>query len=127
MIQNKPILIVEDDKNLATVIQDIIEMLDYESIIISDGAEVIRYLKDNVPPVILLDMHLPTITGTDILHYLQGNPAFAVTQIIVLTADSVLQRESEIYTTALLKPVNAYDLINAVKTAMEKTNNNQSD
>ena len=55
------LLIIEDDRVLATTIQDVLELAGYASDIIHDGATALKHLTDHVPDLILLDMHLPKV------------------------------------------------------------------
>jgi CheY-like chemotaxis protein len=40
------------------------------------------------PDLILLDLHLPDMTGADVLHRLQADPATASIPVVVLSADA---------------------------------------
>jgi CheY-like chemotaxis protein len=40
------------------------------------------------PDLILLDLHLPDMTGEDVLHRLQADPATASIPVVVLSADA---------------------------------------
>ncbi|MEO1289826.1 MAG: response regulator [Chloroflexota bacterium] len=120
MTDTTSILVIEDDHALSEVLREVIEVLGYEAHIIADGLEALTYLRGQVPDIIFLDMHLPNVPGMDILHFIKGNTGFDNTQVIVMTADSVLRQEAEIYTLALLKPFTIDDVQNALSKAVAR-------
>ena len=60
------ILIAEDDKRIAQLESDYLEMNAYETCMVYDGAEVIPELEKNAYDLILLDLMLPNVSGYDI-------------------------------------------------------------
>lgn len=60
------ILIAEDDKRIAQLESDYLEMNGYETCMVYDGAEVIPELEKNAYDLILLDLMLPNDSGYDI-------------------------------------------------------------
>ena len=80
-------LILEDDPKLAELYQTVLKQCQYEARIIESGQEAHHSLKTIVPSLILLDIHLPYISGMEILEQLQGDKRFKATTVIVMTAD----------------------------------------
>ena len=112
----KPIaLIVEDDSLLADIFSRTLEDIDYQTLIMPDGLIATKWLNENVPDLLVLDMHLPHISGEKILKKVQADPRFQQTRIMVVTADATMaaQLDGEI-TLTLIKPV---DLISLQKLA----------
>jgi len=62
-IMTAKILIVEDELNLAKLMQDYLKREGYDTFIIDDGAKVLDYLQNQIPDVILLDIMLPNKDG----------------------------------------------------------------
>lgn len=60
------ILIAEDDKRIAQLESDYLEMNGYETCMVYDGTEVIPELEKNAYDLILLDLMLPNVSGYDI-------------------------------------------------------------
>ena len=110
-----PILIIDDDLILAQSIQDVLEVIGYESKSIHDGGDALEYLESHTPALILLDMHLPNVGGMQILQNLKNNNRFDDTQVVVMTADKALKKKSEQYTMALQKPILADKLVEIVE------------
>lgn len=60
------ILIAEDDKKIAQLEQDYLEISGFETMIVGDGAQVIPALKEQSFQLVLLDVMLPNMSGYDI-------------------------------------------------------------
>ena len=77
------ILIVEDEPSLASVVADYLSHSGYQTHIIGDGAEVIDWVRQYNPDLILLDLMLPNRDGLDIYRELRS---FSDIPIIMATA-----------------------------------------
>lgn len=77
------VLIVEDEENLAKIIQDYLTRDNITSKIISDGNVVVEYVRNNNIDVILLDIMLPNKNGTTICKEIRQ---FSDVAIIMTTA-----------------------------------------
>ena len=63
----KPLaLVIEDDQKQATVFAQALRMAEYETEIIRDGQEALTRLGEVIPALVVLDLHLPKISGKDI-------------------------------------------------------------
>ena len=72
--QSKPlILIVEDEKDLASMISDQLEMADMMTQVYHRGGNVVRFLKNNFANLMILDLNLPDISGFALLEELKKN------------------------------------------------------
>ncbi|BHH86047.1 response regulator [Desulforhopalus sp. 52FAK] len=77
------ILIVEDEKRLADLHRDYLQKSGYETEWLEDGDEVVAWVKQNSPDLILLDLMLPGKDGLDICKELRS---FSSVSIIMVTA-----------------------------------------
>lgn len=103
----KPLgLVIEDNDDLAIIFSAALEASGCETHIIADGQEALDYLEDACPRVIILDLHLPSVSGDMILRQIRADEKFVNTRVIIATADpqmaEMLQDESDL---VLLKPV----------------------
>ncbi len=111
-MMKKPIaLIVEDDNLLADIFSRTLEDIDYTTLIMPDGLIANKWLNENVPDLLVLDMHLPHISGEKLLKKVQDDLRFQPTRIMVVTADAAMaaQLEGDI-TLTLIKPVDILSL-----------------
>jgi DNA-binding response OmpR family regulator len=109
------LLVIEDDRLLGELYVDILKEKSVTCELIYDGDQALQRLKEITPAVILLDLHLPYISGLDVLEQIHSEPRFANTKVIVATADGVRAKEvSHLVQVVFLKPVDYSQLINTV-------------
>lgn len=77
------ILIVEDEIKIAQVLADFLMADGFNTHIIQDGAEVIDYIKQNTPDMVLLDVMLPNKDGLTLCREIRQ---FSELPILMLTA-----------------------------------------
>jgi two-component system cell cycle response regulator DivK len=117
---SKLALIVEDDEDLANIFAEALHGVGYEVEQVADGKTAQERLKSGAAPfLILLDMHLPHVSGGDLLTEMKKDERFANTIIIITTADA---RMGEAYSDqadfVMIKPISFVqlrDLTNRLK------------
>ncbi|MGJ8640157.1 MAG: response regulator transcription factor [Opitutaceae bacterium] len=83
----KPLIVIaEDDKDLATLIATHLDFAGMQSQICHEGAHVERFLENNFANLLLLDIHLPDLSGMTLMKNLRkgGNE----TPVIFLTGEN---------------------------------------
>ena len=80
--------IIEDDQDLSTIFADALESVGYQVEQITNGRTAQQRLSEEVPFLILLDMHLPHISGADLLTEIKADERFENTNVILTTADA---------------------------------------
>lgn len=83
-------LIIEDDRRLATIFAEALKTVEFEIEIVQDGHTALARLAEVIPSVVILDLHLPKVSGPDILHQIRLDPRLTQTRVMVVTADSAL-------------------------------------
>ena len=83
-------LIIEDDPKLSTIYDTVATQAGYETEIIRRGDEALKRLSFVSPSLILLDIHLPYVSGIELLKVIRATETLAKTPVIVLTADLYL-------------------------------------
>ena len=81
-------LVIEDDFDAATIFATALGKAGFETEVISEGDVAVTRLETITPALILLDLHLPRVVGTEILASIRANERFNETRVIVTTADS---------------------------------------
>lgn len=79
------VLIIEDDKMLASMYQDKFQFSNFTVITAEDGKKGLELALSSKPNLILLDLALPKIKGLDILKALRADSWGTAVPIIVLT------------------------------------------
>ncbi len=84
----KRIAVVEDNPDnrllVRAILRDRFELTEYET-----GDAALEGLKEEIPDLVLLDISLPGIDGTDILRQLKQEPRWAKIPAIALTAHAM--------------------------------------
>ncbi|MEM7344388.1 MAG: response regulator [Chloroflexota bacterium] len=110
------VLIIEDDLALAEIFSTILQYSGFDTEVISDGQVAMDRLENTSPDLVILDLHLPNVTGPLILEYIRGNEYLDQTKVIIATADLVLVQDVQSQADALLtKPISPSSLISTVK------------
>lgn len=77
------ILIAEDDTFLSNAYRIKLTKLNYDVTIAADGEQVMKYLADITPDLILLDLIMPVKDGFDTLKEIRMQPKFKKIPIVV--------------------------------------------
>lgn len=83
-------LIIEDDPDLSDIFSQALIVAGYETEIIQDGQIALQRLDTAQAIVIVLDLHLPNVSGETILKRIRADSNFEKTRVIVTTADTVM-------------------------------------
>jgi len=92
-ISQSKVLVVEDSKFLRIATERALSRAGFAVSTAADGEEALQVANDQLPDIILLDMMLPKLSGTDVLRALKANPATVDIPVIVLT--SLSQKNEE--------------------------------
>jgi two-component system phosphate regulon response regulator PhoB len=99
-------LIIEDDQDLSVIFSEALQAAGFETEIIRAGDLALERLATTTPSVVVLDLHLPRVAGTDILRHIRADTRLADTRVIVATAHphmaESLRDEADL---VLLKPI----------------------
>lgn len=86
---SKRILIVEDDKIVATIVKNIVEKEGFEAIMVHDGREALSILnKDADFAAAVFDIEIPGFTGIDLLDFMRREKRLSRIPVMVMTASS---------------------------------------
>lgn len=117
-----PILIVEDEIKLASLLSDYFLQAEYSTHLIHDGSEVVGWVKENQPSAILLDIMLPGKNGIDVCKEIRQ---FSNIPILMITAkvDEIdrligLELGADDY---ICKPFSPREVVARVKAVLRRT------
>jgi two-component system phosphate regulon response regulator PhoB len=80
------ILIVDDERDLVELLQYNLGKAGYDVVAAGDGKAALQAIADRPPDLILLDVMLPKLSGTEVAARVRSNPATATLPIVMLTA-----------------------------------------
>jgi DNA-binding response OmpR family regulator len=110
----KPIaLVIEDEYDISIIFARALRQAGYETSIVRSGDTALAWLSAEVPDLVILDLNLPRLPGTEILEHIREDPRLKDVHIIVATAFPRLAEtlRGEVDWT-LIKPVNFGQLRN---------------
>ena len=87
---SRRILVVDDHRNVQTMLADFLSGQDYDVAVASDGREALQVVRTSPPDLILLDIMMPTMDGFQFISHLRQESNIPV---IMITAK---QQESDI-------------------------------
>ncbi|MGV3722901.1 MAG: PAS domain S-box protein [Actinomycetota bacterium] len=103
------VLVVEDNRDAAETLRDVLEMQGYEVALALTGAAALDKARDWKPDVVLCDIGLPAMDGYEVARALRGDPALNPRRLIAVTGygeDEHRRRAQEAgFDQHLLKPV----------------------
>jgi DNA-binding response OmpR family regulator len=80
------VLVVEDEPGLTEVLALHLRAAGYDPVVAGDGLEALHALDRTIPVAIVLDLHLPQVSGFRLLEVLKQRPDTASVPVLVLTA-----------------------------------------
>ncbi|MAT97357.1 MAG: hypothetical protein CL608_09465 [Anaerolineaceae bacterium] len=99
-------LIIEDDPDLVHIFAEALEQSGFQTTTVSDGNLALERLSNMVPDIVVLDLHLPGVSGSKILRAIRADGRLDETRVIIATADDRtaedLRDEADLI---LLKPI----------------------
>ena len=99
-------LVIEDDPDLAEIFSRALAAAGFEAEVLRDGAEASERLKQIVPHIIVLDMHLPHISGVELLSQIHSDERLKEVPVVVTTAVARLGESlTETVDFVLIKPI----------------------
>jgi two-component system phosphate regulon response regulator PhoB len=84
----KRILVIDDEKDLVDLITYNLRRNGYEPLSAGNGNEALEIAQRELPDLVLLDLMLPGIDGTEVARQLKSDPRTSAIPIIMLTAKS---------------------------------------
>jgi two-component system, OmpR family, phosphate regulon response regulator PhoB len=127
----KTILVIEDEKDLAELIAFNLEKEGYQPLIALDGASGLETARSGNPDMILLDLMLPGLQGTEICKILKSSDKTAKIPIVMLTAkgeeiDRVVGFEvgADDY---IVKPFSSRELMLRIKAVLRRSGGGEAE
>jgi DNA-binding response OmpR family regulator len=85
---NRTVLVVEDDRVIATLVQHLLERRGYPVEIVPDGRAAAERLASEPPGLVVLDVMLPFVDGFELIERIRGTTSWREVPIVMLTVRS---------------------------------------
>jgi CheY-like chemotaxis protein len=118
------VLIVDDNPDIRTLISITLGDTFYQLAEAANADQAFQYLAShNLPDLMILDLAMPGMSGTELLDELKGNPDTAPIAVIVLSANAEQQRDELLKagaTNIIAKPFGPLALLQMVEDLFDK-------
>jgi CheY-like chemotaxis protein len=115
-VRHVSVLVVDDDFDIRDVVTDVLEQRGYTVASACDGAEALELLRELRPGVILLDLNMPVMSGSEFRAVQERDPALRAIPTVVMTAVGRMREHVAALNVeqALAKPMGLHELLDAV-------------
>mgnify|MGYP000893941791 FL=1 len=121
MIRNK-IIIVEDDPGISKYLQAALRGRDYEPMLATDGKTALEMIASHCPDLLLLDLGLPDMDGSEIIRSVRSWSRMPI--IVISARNAELDKAAALDMGAddyLTKPFGTVELLARIRTALRHT------
>jgi CheY-like chemotaxis protein len=110
----KTVLVVDDASDLSELIAAILDGPDYQTVHAADGDEGVRLARTIRPALVLCDMSMPGLSGTEVLRMLRADPATAHVPLVLMTGHALTNLQGIDADGFLPKPFSPDDVLRVV-------------
>jgi two-component system, cell cycle response regulator DivK len=118
------ILIVEDNDKNMKLVRDVLQAKGYTTIEAGTGEDGVRLAGERLPDLVLMDIHLPGMSGIDALKALRAQASTAHIPIAAVTASVMQQDRAQIidagFDAYVSKPISLKEFLETVRTLLER-------
>ena len=118
------VLVVEDDRSQALFAEAILRGAGMQAEVVARPEQTMAAMERFDPDLVLMDLHMPGISGTELTLQIREHPRFAQVPVVFLTGDQDPERQLEVLEQGaddyILKPVRPRHLIAAVQSRVRR-------
>jgi diguanylate cyclase (GGDEF)-like protein len=118
------VLIVEDDRSQALFAEGVLNGAGIEALVASEPNDVLETMARFRPDLVLMDLHMPGLSGTELTTLIRKHEAFLHTPIVFLTGDPDPEKQFEVLESGaddfLNKPIRPRHLVAAVESRVKR-------
>jgi len=85
-LANELVLIVDDNERNLRLAQEVLRLADFRTLAAATGGEGVSLAVEHLPDVILMDIRLSDMNGTDAARQLKDDPRTAAIPVVALTS-----------------------------------------
>ena len=116
------ILIIEDDPGISNFLKTTVNAAGYDAVVAGNGKSALQMISSHCPDCILLDLGLPDMDGSEIIHSVRS---WTQTPIIVISARSMEEDKAAALDDGaddyITKPFGTVELLARIRTALRHT------
>jgi|HubBroStandDraft_6_1064221.scaffolds.fasta_scaffold290773_2 CheY-like chemotaxis protein len=109
------VLIVDDDRDFARSVGELLELEGFRAILAGDGREALSVLEGVRPQVMLIDLFMPGMNGVELMRVVKNDARWASIPRVVMTAanDRMIGVKEDL--PVLYKPVDPEELVTLMR------------
>ena len=119
LAQNPSILITDDDRAFRETVRGVLEPRGFRTLAASDGEEALKIVSSQPIHLLLVDMHMPRLTGIDTLQRIRQLNSRLPCVLLSAALDELIVRQAQLAEVfaVLAKPVSRNDIMATVDQA----------
>ncbi len=118
---SKSILVVDDDANIRTLLQQELTEAGYAVRLAEDGRKALTLIREEIPGLVILDVMMPEMNGFDVAAVLKNDPATMHVPIIILSILEDRERGFRLGVDRYLtKPIDTTSLFQEMDTLLDQ-------
>jgi signal transduction histidine kinase/DNA-binding response OmpR family regulator len=118
---DKSILVVDDDPNIRSLLQQELTEAGYSVRLAEDGRKALTLIREEIPGLIILDVMMPEMNGFDVAAVLKNDPSTMDIPIIILSIVEDKERGFRLGVDRYLtKPIDTVSLFHEVDTLLDQ-------
>lgn len=123
LVESPSLLITDDDREFRETLRLGLEPRGFETILAGDGEEALKIVHSREVHLVLLDMHMPKLTGLETLRLLKQFKAMLPCILLSAELDELLIEQARLAHafSVLAKPITLGQLTQTVRLALRRT------
>lgn len=115
------ILVAEDDELTRFLLKVSLEQAGHDVTVAANGREALQQVLMKQPDVLVLDLMMPGVNGTEVIRQVRAMPDYAALKIIIVTGTAHPQNipEAALADLLLQKPVTIDELLKRIQSILE--------
>ena len=122
MVISPSLLITDDDRDFRETLRDVFQPLGFRTLLAADGEEALEIVLKSEVHLVLMDMHMPRLTGLEAISQIKRIRSRLPCILISGQLDDEIPRRVEAFD-ILAKPVSRAEVTHSVTKALEVTYN----
>ena len=125
LVESPSLLITDDELEFRETLRFVFEPEGYRIILAADGEEALQIVRDQEVHLVLLDMHMPRLTGLETLREVKQFRAMLPCILLSARLDDLLIEQARLAKafSVMSKPVTRVQLTGVVRQALRRTYN----
>ncbi len=123
MLQSPSLLITDDESGFRETLQGVFEPEGFRALLASDGEEALQIVRTREVHLVLLDMHMPKLTGLETLRLLKQFRALLPCILLSARLDDLIIEQARLAQafSVMAKPITRRQLTGIVRQALRRT------